>query len=107
MDVRSYCDSLETQLTGWKAKIYDAIRVVDRLGADQKEAAYSSIRGLHRLVDEIDAELENLKTACPADWSPNRRSIDANLRELQHTLKELSGRIQGPIIPDSLSWVSQ
>lgn len=107
MDLSSYCDTLGTQLVGWKATIYDAIRVVDRLEADQKEAAYRSILGLHRLVDEIDAEIENLKTTCPADWSPNRRSIEANLRELQQTLKTLSDRIHGPIIPDSLSWLSQ
>jgi hypothetical protein len=59
------------------------------------------------MVDEIDAQIEQLKTACPADWSPNRTNIDSKMRELQSTLKKLSERVHGPLIPDSLSWVSQ
>ena len=107
MDLLTYCNTLENQLTGWKAKLYDVIRVVGRLGTDQKEAAYPSLRGLQRMVDEIDDQLEQLKTACPAEWSPSRHTLETKMGELQHILKTLSDRIQGPLIPDSLSWVSQ
>ena len=62
---------------------------------------------MHRVVDQINAELENLRTACPADWSPNRRNIEEKMTELQQTLKSLSDKIKGPLIPDSLSWVSE
>jgi len=106
MDVNSYCNNLERQLTEWKAKIYSVINVVDKLPVQEKEAAYSSIRGLHTIVDEIDNELEQLKSACPADWSPNRRTIEGKMSELQSTLKKLSENVGGPLIPDSLSWVS-
>jgi hypothetical protein len=107
MDLNSYCDTLERQLLGWKGKIYDVIRVVEGLPAAQKEAAFPSIRSLNGIVDQIDVQLEQLRTACPADWSPNRMSIDAKLSELQRTLKKLSDEVHGPLIPDSLSWVSQ
>ena len=105
MNVSAYCDTLEEQLAGWKAKLYDVIRVVDNLSDENKETVYPSIRGLHSIVDEIDSEVEQLRTACPADWSPNRQNIDGKMAELQQTLKNLSEDIGGPLISDSLSWV--
>ena len=107
MDVISYCNKLEKQLTEWKAKIYSVIRVVDDLPIQTKEGVFPSIRSLHTIVDEIDNELAQLKIACPADWTPNRQSIEAKLTELQSTLKKLSENVGGPLIPDSLSWVSE
>ena len=106
MDVGAYCDTLEKQLTGWKAKLDDVIRVVDKLSARDKETVLPSIRSLHAVVEEIDGEVEQLRTACPADWSPNRQAIDAKMAELRQTLKKLSAEVGGPLIPDSLSWVS-
>jgi hypothetical protein len=107
MDVSTYCDALGKQLVLWKAKIYDVIQMVDRLPANEKEAVFPSIRSLHAIVEEIDRELEQLKIACPADWSPNRNSLDGKMSELRITLKSLSEKVNGPLIPDSLSWVSE
>ncbi len=107
MDATAYCDTLEEHLTQWKAKLYDAIRIVDRLPDKDKETVFSSIRGLHSIVDQIDDEVEQLRTACPADWSPNRQNIDAKMAELQQSLKTLAENVGGPVIPDSLAWVSK
>jgi hypothetical protein len=107
MDATAYCDRLEEHLTGWKAKLYDVIRIVDRLPAKEKETVFSSIRGLHAIVDQIDDEVEQLRTACPADWSPNRLNLDSKMAELQQSLKNLSDSVGGPVIPDSLAWVSK
>ena len=107
MEVSAYCDTLEKQLSGWKSQLYDVIRIVDKLSDENKETVYPSIRGLHSIVDEIDSEVEQLRTACPADWSPNRQNIDSKMAELQQTLKNLSEDIDGPVIPDSLAWVSK
>jgi hypothetical protein len=107
MDVNAYCDTLDRQLNGWKAKIYDVIRVVDQLSSENKETVYPSVQGLHTIVAEIDSELEQLRTACPADWSPNRQNLDAKMAELQQTLKKLSEDVGGPLIPESLAWVSK
>jgi hypothetical protein len=106
MDTTSYCDILERQLTTWKSKIREVIRLANRLTADEREAVTHSTRSLHAIVDEIDSQLALLKTACPADWLPQRRAVDDKMRELQETLKKLSDRVHGPLIPDSLSWVS-
>ena len=107
MDVASYCDNLENHLAEWKAKIYDVIRVVDRLPDNEKEAIFPTIRGLHGMMDEINGELDQLRRACPADWSPNRNAIDDKMSELHSTLKTLSEKVGGPLIPDSLLWVSE
>jgi hypothetical protein len=98
---------MDAQLVAWKAKLYDTIRIVDRLPPDEKEMAFSSIRNLHAIVDEIDGQLDQLRNACPADWSPNRRTIDQKMSDLHGTLKALSQKIKGPLIPDSLAWVSK
>lgn len=37
MDVRDYCDSLVTELTGWKAKMYDVMRRLDKVPSGDKE----------------------------------------------------------------------
>ena len=107
MDVVSYCDNLENQLTGWKAKIYDVIRAVDQLPANEAQAVFPSVRDLHAVVEEIDNEMEQLRSACPADWSPNRNVIDDKMSELHATLKTLSEKVDGPLIPDTLLWVSE
>jgi len=106
MDTTSYCDLLERQLTAWKSKIREVIRLADRLTASEWEAVRPSTRSLYAIVAEIDSQLAVLKTACPADWSPQRRVVEDKMHELQETLKKLSDRVHGPLIPDSLSWVS-
>jgi hypothetical protein len=106
MDTTSYCDMLERQLTTWKSKIREVIRLADRLTASEWEAVTPSTRSLHAIVGEIDSQLALLKTACPADWSLQRRVVEDKMHELQETLKKLSDRVNGPLIPDSLSWVS-
>jgi len=106
MDVSAFCDTLEKQLSDWKAQLYDVIRIVDKLTDENIETVYPSIQVLHSIVDEIDSEVEQLRTACPADWSPNRQNLDTKMAELQQTLKNLSEDVGGPLIPDSLAWVS-
>jgi hypothetical protein len=98
---------LENQLVAWKAKIYDVIRVVDTISDAEKENFFPSIRSLHDMVAEIDTQLEQLTNACPADWSPNQQVIDNKMKALRQTLKHLSEQVGGPLIPDSLSWVSE
>ena len=107
MDASAYCDILEKQLAEWKTRLYDVIHIVDKLSEGEKETVYPSLRNLHSIVEEIDSEVEQLRTACPADWSPNRQTIDEKMAELQQTLKNLSADVGGPLIPDSLAWVSK
>ena len=107
MDVKSYCDTLENHLTSWKSNIKDVVVVVNKLPDTEKEKVFSSIRNLHAVVEEIDGQLDQLMTACPQDWSANRQTVDSKMNDLKQTLHNLSEQVGGPLIPDSLSWVSE
>ena len=37
MDVKSYCDTVGAELTGWKAKLYDVIRRTEEMTGNDKE----------------------------------------------------------------------
>ena len=33
MDVKDFCSAMESEMTAWKAKMYDAMRKIDKLGS--------------------------------------------------------------------------
>ena len=70
MDVMDYCKSMETEMTAWKAKLYDTMRKVDKLGSAEKEKILANVEDLHILLEEMTDRVEKLKTECPSDWSP-------------------------------------
>jgi Skp family chaperone for outer membrane proteins len=83
MDVKDFCTEMETELTAWKAKLYDAIRKMDKLGSPEKAKVSPDLQGLHTLVDEITERVESLKTECPSDWSPIKKEIEQKSVDLQ------------------------
>ena len=76
MDVQDYCKGMETEMTAWKAKLYDVMRKVDSLGTAEKEKVLPNIEDLHMLLEEMSDRVEKLKTECPSDWSPVKKDID-------------------------------
>lgn len=107
MDATSYCDVLEKRLSGWKALLGGITQRSEHApGSRPEHPAPLSAAELHSVIDEIDAQLEELETACPAEWSSGRRAGDDGMRDLRITLHKLSEEAHGRLIPDSLSWVS-
>lgn len=76
MDVQDYCKGLEMEMTAWKAKLYDVMRKVDKLGSAEKEKVLPNIEDLHMFLEEMSDRVETLKTECPSDWSPIKKEID-------------------------------
>ena len=76
MEVKDFCKGMETEMMAWKAKLYDVMRKVDKLGSADKEKALPNIEDLHMLLEEMTDRVENLKTECPSDWSPDKKEID-------------------------------
>jgi len=103
--IKSFKD-LDVYQRTYKAAIVVMKKIIPKLPDNEKEKIFSSIRNLHTVVEEIDTQLEQLMTTCPADWSSNRQTIDSKMSELRQTLGNLSEQVNGPLIPDSLSWVS-
>ncbi|MGB5157525.1 hypothetical protein [Desulfobacterium sp. N47] len=76
MDVKDYCSSMEIELVGWKAKIFDAIRKADRLGTAEKGKVFENINDLKIIVADMEEKINRLKTECPSEWSPYKKDMD-------------------------------
>ena len=76
MEVKDFCKGMETEMMAWKAKLYDVMRKVDKLGSAEKEKALPNIEDLHMLLEEMTDRVETLKTECPSDWSPDKKGIE-------------------------------
>ena len=76
MNVQDYCNGLEAEMTAWKAKLYDVMRKVDKLGSSEKEKVLPNIEDLHMFLEEMSDRVETLKTECPSDWSPDKKDIE-------------------------------
>ena len=76
MDVQDYCKSMETEMTAWKAKLYDVMRKFDKLGTAERDKILPNIEDLHMFLEEMADRVEKLKHECPTDWSPIKKEID-------------------------------
>lgn len=102
METREYCNAMETELTGWKAKMNDVVRKVDRLGCGEKEPILSSVGDLHILLEELAGRIDQLKTECPTEWSPFKNDIDeghVDMRSKYEETLELIGRAAPVSVP--------
>ena len=95
MDVVDYCKGMETEMTAWKAKLYDVTRKVDKLGSAEKEKILPNVEDLHMLLEEMADRVETLKTECPSDWSPVKKDIEkggTNMRGKYEETVEFIGK---------------
>jgi len=88
MDVNSYCDNLAIELTGWKAKIYDIIRKLDKIPSGDKGKILGQVNDLHVLVEELDDRIERLKTQCSEDWSPEKIELDTKMTRISNICED-------------------
>ena len=88
MDVLDYCKGMETEMTAWKAKLYDVMRKVDSLGSAEKEKVLPNIEDLHMLLNEMEDRVDKLKTECPSDWSPMKQEIDEGTVDMRGKYEE-------------------
>ena len=83
MDVKDYCHSIEIELNGWKAKMYNMVRKVDKLRGADKEKLADQVENLHKHIEDIEQIVNTLQTECPADFSPQKQEIDASQDEMK------------------------
>jgi predicted nuclease with TOPRIM domain len=76
MDVMDYCKGMEMELTAWKAKLYDLMRKVEKLGSAEKEKILQNVEDLNIFVTEMGDRIEQLRNECPTEWSPQKKEID-------------------------------
>jgi methylaspartate ammonia-lyase len=77
MDAKDYCRSVEVELYGWKAKMYDMVRKVDKLRRSEKEKVASRVAELHNHISEMEHLIEQLQAECPVDFGPQKKQLEA------------------------------
>ena len=83
MDVKSYCDSLAIELTGWKAKVYDIVRKLDKMESGDKEKVVPEVNELHMIIEELDDRVDRLRKECPVQWEPERIELEGRTTQLK------------------------
>ena len=76
MEVKDYCRSIEVELHGWKAKMYDMVRKVDKLRRSEKEKIVSQVEELHKHIADMERIVDQLQTECPVEFGPQKSQIE-------------------------------
>ena len=77
MDAKDYCRSVEVELYGWKAKMYDMVRKVEKLRSSEREKVAAKVEDLHKHISEMERLIEQLQTECPVDFGPQKKQLEA------------------------------
>jgi predicted nuclease with TOPRIM domain len=88
MDAKDYCGSLVTELSGWKAKMYDVTRKLDKVSSGDKEKVVPMVNELHMILEELDDRVERLKTDCPTQWEPDKIDLEGKFHALETKWEE-------------------
>lgn len=91
MEVRDYCRNVDIELMAWKAKLYDVMRKVEKLPTGDKEKVYEHVNGLNIVMTELDDRIDQLRTACPTEWSPEREEIKTKMEDLGDRYHDAEG----------------
>jgi hypothetical protein len=82
-DVQSYCDNVVTELSVWKAKIYDVVRKVDKASSGDKAKLLDQVNDLHMFIDELENRIGKLRTECPSDWKADKIAMESKFEHLK------------------------
>ncbi len=93
MDVNDYCNNVTVELAGWKAKVYDVVRKLDKMSTGDKEKVVPQVNELHIILEELGDRIENLKKECPTSWAPERTEIENKVGYLRTKLDKVWNNI--------------
>lgn len=93
MEAKNCCKTMEMELTGWKAIVYDITRKMEALPGGEKERVRSNIEDLHMLIGEMDERIEQIRENCTPetcmdDIQTERRAFDAAISTLRVNTEE-------------------
>ena len=93
MDTKDYCHSLETELNAWKAKMYNMVRKVNKLQSTEQDKITSSVKALHSQIEDMERIIDQLRTECPIDFSPQKKEVDETSEEMRTRYDDAMGAI--------------
>jgi hypothetical protein len=83
MDVKGYCESLRLDLIGWKAKIDNLVRALDKMPSEKKTKALQSVNEVHGVVEDIEERIDKLEKECPVEWGPEKVELEKKFAQLR------------------------
>ena len=89
MEVTDYCDNVIVELAGWKAKMYDLARKLDKMPTGQKEKVVPEVNELHMIIEELGDRIERLRKECPISWRPEKTDIENKMGYLGRKLEDV------------------
>jgi predicted nucleic acid-binding Zn-ribbon protein len=101
MDVKDYCQAMESEITSWKAKLYDVMRKIEKLGTAERQKMLANIQDLNIYLDEMTSRVEQLRNECPADWSPIKKEVEQGVVDMRGKYDEALEAI-GKAVPVSV-----
>lgn len=102
MEVMDFCKGLEAELTAWKAKFYDMNERIDKLGSAEKGKAQGIFGDLKIALADMEDRIQQLRTECPSDWSPQKKEIEdahVDMRGKYNETMEFIGKAAPVSIP--------
>jgi hypothetical protein len=88
MDAKDYCRTVEIELYGWKAKMYDMVRKVDNLRGSDKGKVASQVEVLHKHISDMERIIDQLQTECPVEFGPQKKQIEETNQGLKTKYEE-------------------
>jgi len=67
---------MASELTAWKAKLFDVISRTDKMGTAEKDKVWAYFNEMKIVIQDLEDKIESLRTECPADWSPQKKQIE-------------------------------
>ena len=89
--MKDYCESVGSELTGWKAKLDDVIRRTENLTGNDKQYVEPMVAELKDMVDDLDERIVTLASECPSEWASEKSDIDGKMFQVTHKWKEVWG----------------
>jgi predicted nuclease with TOPRIM domain len=93
MHVRDYCDNVSAELTGWKVKMYDVMRKLEKVPSGDKEKLQPYLNDIHMILESLNDRIAQLRTECPVSWDPQKKEVDEVLGKIQTRWDEVNANI--------------
>ena len=91
MDVKDYCESVGSELNGWKTKLDNVIQQTGKMAGKDKEDIEPMVAELKDMMDDLDEHIAALARECPTEWGSEKSNIDGKMSQVTHKWKEVYG----------------
>ena len=91
MDVKDYCESVGSELNGWKTKLKNVIQRTEKMNGKDKEDVVPLVAELKDMMDDLDERIAALARECPTEWGGEKSDIEGKMSQVTHKWKEVYG----------------